>query len=231
MPEASTAPAITVVLVDDHKTMLWGLEKLLDGATPAMRVVGSASDVAAGQALLDTLRPDIVLLDVDLGGVCSVDFLPALLANGTTRAVMLSGSRDHEVLSRAVRSGARGVVGKDAPADKVIETIARVRRGELCLDPALTDVMLGLLMRPAPAAAPPDPQQARIASLTARERKIIALIVDGNGALNKAIAQRAFISEQTLRNHLSAIYQKLDVANRLELYVYATRHGLASPAE
>ena len=85
------------------------------------------------------------------------------------------------------------------------------------------------MTRPAPVAAP-DPQAARIAaqiaSLTAKERKIIAMMAEGNGALNKTIAQRAFISEQTLRNHLTTIYQKLDVANRLELYVYAAKHGL-----
>ena len=77
--------------------------------------------------------------------------------------------------------------------------------------------------RPEPA---PDPEEKRIARLTVKERKIIAMMLEGNGALNKAIARRAFISEQTLRNHLTSIYSKLGVTNRLELYVYATRHGL-----
>ena len=84
-----------------------------------------------------------------------------------------------------------------------------------------------------PAPQPSDAQDAeledmaaRIASLTAKERKIVGMIVDGNGALNKDLAQRAFIAEHTLRNHLSSIYHKLGVGNRLELYVYATRHKL-----
>lgn len=216
---------IRVMLVDDHKTMLWGLEKLLSGAQPPMEVVATASDIGSAMALVNTLTPDVVVLDIDLGGVCSVDFLPALTANGVTRALMFSGTHDQEVLSRAVRSGARGVVGKEASAEQLIDTVARVHRGELCLDQTLLGSMLGALIRPAPA---PDPEAGRIAALTQKERKIIVMMVEGNGALNKAIAQKAFISEQTLRNHLTSIYSKLDVANRLELYVYAVKHGLAT---
>lgn len=113
----------------------------------------------------------------------------------------------------------------------MIDTIARVHRGELCLDQALLGSLLGALIKPAPMPAPPDPEMARIALLTLKERKIVAMMVEGNGALNKTIAQRAFISEQTLRNHLTSIYSKLDVANRLELYVYAVKNGLAAPQE
>ena len=227
----SSLQPIRVMLVDDHKTMLWGLEKLLEGAQPAMQVIASASTIGSALALAENLQPDIVVLDVDLDGVCSVDFVPALVANGVTRAVMFSGTRDQEVLGRAVRSGARGVIGKEAAGEQVIDTIARVHRGELCLDQALLGSLLGALIRPAPVVAAPDPETARIAQLTQKERRIVAMMVEGNGALNKTIAQRAFISEQTLRNHLTSIYSKLDVANRLELYVYAVRNGLAAPMD
>lgn len=227
----SSLQPIRVMLVDDHKTMLWGLEKLLEGAQPAMQVIASASTIGSALALAENLQPDIVVLDVDLDGVCSVDFVPALVANGVTRAVMFSGTRDQEVLGRAVRSGARGVIGKEAAGEQVIDTIARVHRGELCLDQALLGSLLGALIRPAPVVAAPDPETARIAQLTQKERRIVAMMVEGNGALNKTIAQRAFISEQTLRNHLTSIYSKLDVANRLELYVYAVRNGLAGPMD
>lgn len=224
----SSQNPIRVMLVDDHKTMLWGSEKLVSGAQPPMEVVATASDIGSALALVNTLTPDVIVLDIDLGGVCSVDFLPALTANGVTRALMFSGTHDQDVLSRAVRSGARGVVGKEASAEQLIDTVARVHRGELCLDQTLLGSMLGALIRPAPA---PDPEAGRIASLTQKERKIIVMMVEGNGALNKAIAQKAFISEQTLRNHLTSIYSKLNVANRLELYVYAVKHGLATPMD
>lgn len=227
----SSQHPIRVMLVDDHKTMLWGLEKLLEEARPLMEVVGSVSDIDAAVALAGSLRPDIVVLDVDLDGVCSVDFVPALVANGVTRALMFSGTRDQEMLARAVRNGARGVIGKEAAAEQVIDTIARVHRGELCLDQALLGSLLGALIKPAPVQAAHDPEAARIALLTLKERKIVAMMVEGNGALNKTIAQRAFISEQTLRNHLTSIYSKLDVANRLELYVYAVKNSLATPMD
>jgi len=90
--------------------------------------------------------------------------------------------------------------------------------------------VLGHLLSPS-VAPKPDPDAHRRASLTAKERKVIQAVVEGNGALNKTIAERLFISEYTLRNHLTSIYQKLHVGNRLELYVYAMKHGLGVEKE
>lgn len=218
---------IRVMLVDDHKTMLWGLEKLIEGAQPRMRVVGSAADAETAVRLCAQLRPDIIVLDLDLGGSSSIDIMPVLLDGGAVRIVLFTGNRDRPTLSLAVKRGARGVVGKDAPAEVVLQAIQKVHQGELWLDQALLGSLLDGLIGAA-AAPPADPESAKIATLTAKERKIIGMVVDGNGALNKELAQRAFISEHTLRNHLSSIYQKLGVGNRLELYVYATKHRLGA---
>jgi len=215
---------IRILLVDDHKTMLWGLERLIEAEGAAFELVGSAGDPAQATALCAELAPDIVLLDLDLKGRSSLDILPALLANGVTRAVILSANRDQATLSSAVKLGARGVVSKEAPTDDVLAAVRKVHGGEFWLEPSLMQALLGQLTAPAPRD---DPDARRIATLTARERDVIGMIVQGKGALNKDLAERAFISERTLRNHLTAIYQKLDVANRLELYVYATRHGLS----
>lgn len=222
--------AISVMLVFDHKSLLWGLEQLVAGAAPAMELVASTTDIGSALLLANTLCPDVIVLDADLrlDGASPVDYLPELLGNGVSRAMLFSGSQEQELLGRAVRSGARGVVGKDTPVEQLVDTIARVHQGELCLDQALLDSMLCALNRPEPA---PDPEEKRIARLTVKERKIIAMMLEGNGALNKAIARRAFISEQTLRNHLTSIYSKLGVTNRLELYVYATRNRLAENLE
>lgn len=214
---------IRILLVDDHKTMLWGLERLIQAEAPAFTLVGSASDGAEATAQCAALAPDIVLLDLDLKGSSSLDFLPALVANGSTRVVILSANRDQATLAAAVKLGARGVVSKEAPTEDVLTAIRKVHAGDLFLDQSLMQALLGQLVAPAPKA---DPDAQRIATLTAREREVIGMIVQGKGALNKELAERAFISERTLRNHLSTIYQKLDVANRLELYVYATKHGL-----
>ncbi|TWI67391.1 two component transcriptional regulator, LuxR family [Pseudoduganella lurida] len=220
--------AIRIMLVDDHKTMLWGLERLIQAEAPAFELVASASAGTEAVALCEQHRPDIVLLDLDLKGSSSLDFLPALLANGATKVVILSANRDQATLTGAVRLGARGVVSKEAPTEDVLAAVRKVAGGELWLDQSLMQALLGQLMTPAAPPAPASPEAQRIASLTAREREVIGMIVQGNGALNKELAERAFISERTLRNHLTAIYQKLDVANRLELYVYATRNGLGA---
>ena len=224
----STNNVIRVMLVSDHKTWLWGLEQLLAGAQPAMQVVASSTEIDSALLLARTLCPDVIVLDADLGcgGACAIDYLPQLLGNGVSRALLFSGTQDQAACGRAVRSGARAVLGKETPVKQMVDAIARLHHGELCLDPALLDSMLGVLNKP---EAAPDPEEQRIARLTLKERKIVAMMVEGNGALNRAIAQRAFISEQTLRNHLTSIYSKLDVTNRLELYVYATRNRLAEP--
>lgn len=214
---------VRIMLVDDHKTMLWGLEKLIEGGGADLQLVGTASnnDTALQQA--GALRPDVIVLDLDLEGRSSLEILPRLLQeNPGVKVMILSGNRDQGLLTQAVKLGARGVVSKEAPADVVLNSIRAVQRGETVLDPVLMNALLGQLSAPAKA----DPEAARIASLTPKERKIVAVVVEGNGAPNKELASRLFIAEPTLRNNLTTIYQKLGVANRLELYVYATRHGL-----
>lgn len=217
-------PTIRVLLVDDHKTMLWGLERLIESESPSLTLVGSANDAAGALGMAARLRPDVTVLDLDLNGTSSIEILPALLAGGAARVMILSGNRDPALLAQAVRGGARGVVGKEAPAEVVLDAIRCVHRGELWLDQAIMGNLLGALIAPPPR----DPEADLITRLTPKERKIVGLVVAGNGAANKELAQRLFIAEHTLRNHLSAIYQKLAVANRLELYVFATRHGLGA---
>lgn len=220
---AATAP-IRILLVDDHKTMLWGLERLIQAEAPALCLVGSAADAHEATALCAQLLPDIVLLDLDLKGSSSLAFLPTLLTNGVSRVVILSANRDQTTLTDAVKLGARGVVSKEAPTEDVLLAIRKVHGGDLWLDQSLMRSLLGQLVAPPP---PANPEAGRIASLTAREREVIGMLVGGNGALNKELAERAFISERTLRNHFTTIYQKLGVANRLELYVYAVKHQIS----
>ncbi|HZX28880.1 MAG TPA: response regulator transcription factor, partial [Telluria sp.] len=152
------------------------------------------------------------------------DYLPALLANGVSRMLVLTGERRHGVLDAAIHAGARGVLGKDAPADVVVKAIEKIHAGELWLDRAAMNRVFATLLAP---AAPAHDGAARHAALTERERSVIQAIVDHSDCMNKVVAQRLFMSEHTLRNHLSSIYHKLGVKTRLELYVYATGKGLA----
>jgi two-component system nitrate/nitrite response regulator NarL len=226
MTTATDHAPIRILLVDDHKTMLWGLEKLIEGAAPALTLAGTAHNNDSALREAARLRPDLIVLDLDLEGRSSIEILPQLLAESGARVLILSGNRDQALLTQAVRLGARGVVSKEAAAEVVLAAIAQVHRGELSLEPALMSAMLGQMVAPAVV----DPEARRIASLTPKERKIVAVVVEGNGAPNKELAAKLFIAEPTLRNNLTTIYQKLGVANRLELYVYATRHQLTTPA-
>jgi two-component system nitrate/nitrite response regulator NarL len=128
-------------------------------------------------------------------------------------------------LDLAVLGGARGVVSKSAAPELVLKAIEKVHRGELSVDHDMLNRVLEVLMVPV-LSRHIDPEAIRKKSLTNSERKIIVAVIDGSGALHKVLAQQLCISESTLRNHLSSIYQKLNVGNRLELYIYAVKHKL-----
>lgn len=221
----AATPGIRVMLVEDHQTMLWGLERLIEGERPRMEVVGVAHTGPDAVALATRLEPDVILLDLDLGGTSSIDYLPAMLGNRKSRALVLTGERRSAVLDAALRSGARGIVGKDAPAETLLKAIEKTHQGEIWLDRESMSRLFGGLLEPQ-VQRPRDPEREKQASLTERERKIIAAVVEHSDCLNKTLASHLFISEHTLRNHLTAIYHKLGVKTRLELYVYAVRYKL-----
>ena len=220
-----SSPPISVMIVDDHPTMLWGLSKLISGETTRMKVIGTARNAEEANAHMQDAVPDVVLLDLDLDGESGLNLLPALLANPATRVLILTGERQQTVLDQAVQQGARGILRKDASAEQVLKAIEKVHQGEIWLDRSTLGRVFTEFMEPT-TAQKHDPEAVKQASLTGRERKIIAMIVEGQGASNKVLAAKLFISEHTLRNHLTSIYNKLDVGNRLELYVYAVKHQM-----
>jgi DNA-binding NarL/FixJ family response regulator len=227
--QTETHPPIGVLLVDDHQTMLWGLSRLIDGEQPRMKVVATASSCEQAVAQAQSLVPDVIVLDLDLDGHCALGILPQLLSNDVSRVVVLTGEREQRTLDLAVLHGARGVLRKDASAEQVLDAIERVHNGELCVDAqAMGRVFSELTSAKKPPKA--DPEVARQASLTQKERDIIRTMVRGSGACNKALAAQTFVTEHTLRNHFTSIHQKLGVANRLELYIYAVRHHLDAAA-
>ena len=218
---------IHILLVDDHTIVRSGLRMLI-GSEPGLEVVGEADGRVSALDSAARLQPDITLLDLDLGGESSLDFLPDLLATTSQgRVILLTGTRNPDEHVRAVRLGAMGVVLKEQAADVLVRAIQKVHAGEAWLDPTLTARLL-TAMAPGRGAKHVDPEAAKIAALTDREREVIALICEG--LQNKTIGQRLFISETTVRHHLTSIFSKLGLENRLELVIYAYRHGLAQPA-
>lgn len=230
MTRAAPDPAfdfINVMLVEDHQTMLWGLQKLIDGERPRMQVVAVARNRADAVAAAAAQAPHVILLDLDLGdSVSSAEIIPKLLANGVSRVLVLSGERRIALLDQAVQFGARGILHKDASAELVLKAIEKIHHGELWLDRESIGRVFGDLIEPRPLRKR-DLERDKQASLTGRERDIIAAIVEHCGSANKTLAKQLFISEHTLRNHLTSVYHKLGVTTRLELYVYAMKHQLA----
>jgi two-component system, NarL family, nitrate/nitrite response regulator NarL len=228
MAEKSPAP-IRVLLIDDHRSILWGLERLIESGKPAMEVVGTATNCTDALKLVDEAAPDLILLDIGLGDQNGVDEIPNLLARSKAKILVLTGMRDESIHDKAVLAGASGVVEKEAPAETILAAIEKVHEGQLWLDRVATGRIF-LEMSRENAAQSVDPERAKIQSLTDREREIVAVSASHAGANAKAIAEMLYISEHTLRNHLTSIYDKLDVANRLELFAYAHKHGLTKRA-
>jgi two-component system, NarL family, nitrate/nitrite response regulator NarL len=216
---------ISVLIVEDHGVVLWGLKNLIDGEAPEMQVVGSASNRLDAVAAARQTNPDVVLLDLTLGDESGLDFLPQLRdAAGGGRVLVLTGLRDAEKHRAALRRGASGVVCKDEPAEVVLKAVRKVHEGEVWFDrEAAFEVLRELIHGDARVG---DVAQL-VASLTPKEREIITIIASGENSTNKRVALCLRISENTLRNHLSSIYNKLGVGDRLELMKFALSHGLA----
>jgi two-component system, NarL family, nitrate/nitrite response regulator NarL len=219
------AKQIRILLVDDHAVVRAGLRMIIQ-SRPGMTIVGEAGNREEALALAASQHPDIVLLDLDLGGDSGMALIADLIAAaGDARIIILTGMRDPESHRQAVLLGAMGIVKKEKAAEVLISAIERVYAGEAWLDPSL---MAGVLTELSRSSKPKsDPETEKIATLTNREREVIALV--GEGIKSKEIAGRLFISETTVRHHLTSIFDKLGVADRVELLIYAYRHGLASP--
>lgn len=215
---------IRILLVDDHTLVREGVRMLIESQDDLL-LVGEAWDAAGTLEAVGRERPDVVLLDLDLGEEGGLDLIRSIVARGDeTRVLVLTGVRDPDVQRRAVQEGALGVVAKEKAAAVLLSAIRKVHAGEAWVDRA----MMGSLLRETRPARPrPDPEAGRIASLTPREREVVSLVAQGNGTTR--LAAHLGINEKTVRNHLVSIYAKLGVTDRLELAIYAGRHGLAGP--
>ena len=229
MPSINEAPenSIRILLVDDHKSMLWGLERLIESENPHLMVVGKASNRQELMAALASCAPDLILLDLDLNGENSLDFMEEIQQQSPAQILVLTALQDPAVHQRAILGGASGVVLKNEHADVILRAIKVVHAGEIWLDRSSTSRLLKSLNTPA-VTSEQDAENKRITALTRKERQIIAAMASVPGSHNKAIASKLAMSEHTLRNHLTEIYAKLELENRLELVMFAIKHKLDS---
>jgi two-component system nitrate/nitrite response regulator NarL len=211
--------ATRVLIVDDHAIFRQGLKLLLQRDSQ-VTVIGEAPDADKALAIATKEQPDIILLDVDLEGFDALEILESLQAAApATRIIILTGVRTPELQARALRLGAKGFVSKDQSADLVLRAIKKVHEGELWFDRGTVGAAVMRLLKGK------TEQDATAATLTPRELDIVRLV--GEGLRNDAIAKRLLISDKTVRNQLTVIFEKAGVHDRLHLAIYAYRHGLA----
>jgi two-component system, NarL family, nitrate/nitrite response regulator NarL len=212
---------IRILIVDHHQLVRTGLRMLIE-TVPGMKVVGKAGNRSEALALAASQKPNLILLEIDLGPEDGLDFLAELRETAkTARVLILTGVKEIETHRRAARMGAAGLVLKEHTGDVLLKAIKKVHQGEVWLDRSMMSILLNEMTTPEDL----DPDTSRIAGLTNREQGVIALIAEG--LKNKQIAERLFISETTVTHHLSSIFSKLGVSDRLELVIYAFAHKLA----
>lgn len=224
----TSTTTIQVFIVSDHQILLWGLEQLI-GQVPAFRIAGTAAGAEGALKEVGLAGADVVLFDMDIGGAPVQDVIPQLLSASQARLLAFTRLNDLDKQDQAVLAGARGIVRQDIAPDMLLKALVKVHEGQMWLDREATSRVLGQFSRQADNSAA-SPAARQMASLTGRERKIVAVIAENGGETGKSIARKLNISESTLRNHLTSIYDKLGVSNRHGLLAYALRNGLAKPA-
>ncbi|HXW55151.1 MAG TPA: response regulator transcription factor [Candidatus Cybelea sp.] len=220
---SKTKQAIRILVADDHAIFRDGLRKLLEAADD-VQIVGEASNGVECTKMLNKLKPDILLLDLrmpekdGLGVLEEVNFdtLP-------TRVIVLTAAEDDRDVVRAMRLGARGVVLKQSASDLLVKSIRKVFDGEIWLDNRMTAEVIDAFKKSAEAG-----QRREKPLLSDREKEIVQLVAQG--FRNREIGEKLFISEQTVKNHLHNIFDKLGVSDRLELALYAIHHRLIDQA-
>jgi DNA-binding NarL/FixJ family response regulator len=208
-----------VLLADDHPTFRRGLGALFE-SLPDVEVVGEAADGESAVALAGELKPDVVVMDLNMPGVNGVEATRRIGAADPGVAVLVLTMLDEdESVFAAMRAGARGYVVKGADTEDVLRALASVARGDAVFGPAVASRVLSYLTRPLSARDP-----MLFPELSEREREVLELIA--RGLSNNEIARKLVVSPKTVRNHVSSVFTKLQVSDRAEAMTRARKAGL-----
>jgi DNA-binding NarL/FixJ family response regulator len=211
---------ITVLIADDHPLFRQGVASVIDG-DPEMQLVAEASDTDAAVDAAAATQPDVLLMDLAMPGGGGIEATRRIrAANPDARILMLTMSDDADAVFAALRAGARGYLLKDADKSTIRSAVAAVARGEAVFGPRVADKVVAFFASAQAVANTAFPQ------LSGREREVLDLIA--HGLDNRAIARRLVLSEKTVRNNVSAILTKLQVADRNQAIVAARDAGLGS---
>jgi DNA-binding NarL/FixJ family response regulator len=203
--------SFSVVLVDDHTMLRQSLRRAIEAE--GVEVVGEAGDGEEAVRVVLATKPDVVLMDVSMPRTDGIDATRQLVAaDRTIRVVMLTMHADRDVIDRALKAGAVGYLTKDASIAEVVEAVTLAANGDRALSPRLAALMLT------------EARTTQEALLSAREEEVLQLVADGLGTTE--IAQKLFISQKTVKNHLASIYEKLDARDRTQAVLMAVRMGI-----
>lgn len=216
----SAETMIKIALADDHAIFRDGLRRLLQ-LEPDFEIVAEAQDGTEVPDILRDYEPDVLLLDLKMPNLDGLSLLQRIQTQKfKTKIIVLTASDDEGEYVQAMKYGTSGIVLKQTATDLLIKSIRKVFGGEIWLDAKTT----AAVMRQFASPTDPNPRDRDKPRLSNREREIVALVAQG--FKNKEIAERMFISEQTVKNHLHNIFDKLGVSDRLELALYAIHRNI-----
>ena len=214
-----------ILIADDHSLFRDGLRSLLQAE--GHEIVGEAKNGAEAVALARELKPDLVLMDVQMPEMDGISATRAIATEmPEQKIVMLTASEEESKLFDAIKSGAQGYLLKNLEADAFFELLERAQRGEPALTPTLARKLLQEFAKPPEPTAPASTSEQE--TLTAREREVLELMVEGVTS-NRKLAKRLGLSENTVKFHVRNILDKLRLHNRAEVVGYALRHGIVDP--
>ena len=209
---------IRLMLVDDHRMLREGLRRSLE--EEGFYVVGEAADGEAAVRLVPAAKPDVILMDVSMPDMDGVEATKRILQNSPEqRVVMLTMHADKDLIDQAIKAGAVGYLTKDCSIDEVIDAVRMAANGETALSPALAKTMLTEVRKIDEKAAR---EEDRL--VTKREEEVLQLIADG--CSTPEVAQKLYISQTTVKNHLASIYEKLNARDRTQAVLLAVRMGI-----
>lgn len=211
-----TDAKIRLLLVDDQLIIRQGLRSLLE-AKPDLEVVGEAENGQSAISQVETLQPDVVLMDVRMpimDGVAATRIICEQFSQ--TKVLVLTTFDDDDYVSQAMRLGARGYLLKDTHSDDLATAIRAVHKGYTQMGPGLMEKVIAS----SPPISPPPHLPPELAGLTAREREVLCLIVAG--ASNREIAETLYISERTVKNHITSILSQLNLRDRTQAAMFAS---------